>query len=102
MEETFVERVYETLTDMLLEEYRLPGVENAFADGAPCDELYNDVQESYLRLCERYGVGSDNDVEEIINDMLDICRILGCKMYEYGARFGAQTEHQEFTVGEGH
>ena len=101
MEISFVDWVYETLTDVLLEEYRLPGVENAFEVGSPCDRLYADVQESYRRICERNGVDFDDDVESIINDLLDICQILGHKMYEYGVKFGAHTENHEFTAGEG-
>ena len=77
MEETFVDWVYDTLTGVLREEYCLPEVENAFSPGMPCDHAYANVLNKYQRVCEKYGVDYDNDVEEIINSMLQISRELG-------------------------
>ena len=90
MEETFVDWVYETLTDVLDEEYRLPEVENAFDLGKPCQLLYAEVYDAYSKLCEKYGVNYDEDAEKIIGSMSDICRELCYKMYEYGAKYGPQ------------
>lgn len=90
MEETFVDWVYDTLTGVLNEEYCLPEVENAFSSGMPCDHMYADVYENYQRICEKYAVDYDNDVEGIINSMFQIARELGYKMYEYGAKYGMQ------------
>ncbi len=90
MEETFVDWVYDTLTGVLREEYCLPEVENAFSPGMPCDHAYTNVLNKYQRVCEKYGVDYDNDVEEIINSMLQISRELGLKMYTYGAKYAIQ------------
>lgn len=60
-------------------------VEDEYAEGKPCDELYRCVYEANRRLCERLGVDEDKDVETIINCMNDISRILSMKMYDYGA-----------------
>ena len=79
------ETVFETLTDSLREEYRIPGVENAFAPGATCDELYRQIYHASCRLCRRLGQNNeDPDVELIINNFLEINRLLCLKMYRYG------------------
>lgn len=59
-------------------------VEDEFAEGKPCAELYRSVFEANRRLCERLGVDEDEDVETIINCMNDIAHILAMKMYDYG------------------
>ena len=92
MEETFVDWVYDTLTGVLNEDYCLPKVENAFAPGMPCDQMYADVYDDYQRICEKYAVDHDNDVERIIDSMFCIARELGYKMYEYGAKYGISAE----------
>lgn len=61
-------------------------VEDEFAEGKPCAELYRSVFESNRRLCERLGVDEDEDVETIINCMNDIAHILAMKMYDYGMK----------------
>ena len=59
-------------------------VEDEFAEGKPCAELYRRVYEANRRLCQRLGVDEDKDVETIINCMNDISCILAMKMYDYG------------------
>ena len=88
MEDSFVEWVYDSLTDALADDYRLPEVENVFECGKPCDILYQRVYDAYERICEKHHVEYDDDVEGIINDLLFLARELGCKMYEYGAKYG--------------
>lgn len=79
------ENVFDTLTGSLCEEYTIPGVENAFAPGGDCDRLYRQVYEANCRLCDRLGKNDgDPDVELIINNLLQINRILSLKMYHYG------------------
>ena len=82
------EAVYETLIDDLIEPYQIPGVENAFADGSLCDRLYQEVYQANLRLCKRLGqTEADPDVETIINNLLEINKQIGLKMYHYGQTF---------------
>ena len=87
--EPFPTQVYYTLYGVVLPEYRIPGVENAFADEAECTKLYFTARDAYERICERLGViDEDNDLEDIFNSLLDIAKILSLKMYHYGAVFG--------------
>ena len=90
------ERVYETLSGLLLDEYCVPGVENAFAEGSPCATLYKDVLDAYARICERLGTEEeDADVEIIINAFLEMNKILRCKMFEYGFKM---TDNSQATL----
>ena len=80
------EQVYLTLTGNLIPSYCVPGVENAFAEGAFCMNKYKEVMDAYERLCERLDVvDEDDDVEIIINSFIEIEKYLCLKMYEYGA-----------------
>ena len=79
------EEVYDTLCGEVHGVYAVPGVENAYTDGAPCDTLYNEMSEAYERLRDRLGVvDEDADVEIIINNLMAIQRILCEKMFRYG------------------
>ncbi|MBE6957693.1 MAG: hypothetical protein E7447_00880 [Ruminococcaceae bacterium] len=62
-------------------------VENMFAEGRTCEELYSKVYEANLRLCDRLGVQEDADVELIIDSLLRISRLLGIKMFQYGIKY---------------
>ena len=89
MKEDFVNSVYNTLNGVYLPGRGVPGVENAFAEGKPCMELYYDAYDAYQRLCNRLGVvDEDKDVEIIFHSFMEISRVLGTKMYHYGALFG--------------
>lgn len=89
MEEVFAKRVYNTLNGQYTPGFRVPGVENAFAPGELCMELYGKALDAYQRICARLGTGEeDEDVEVIFNALMDISEILGLKMYYYGAMFG--------------
>ena len=91
MGEDFAKRVYNTLNGQYIPTFCVPGVENAFAPGEKCMQLYGEVLDAYERLCNRLGVGEeDYDVEVIIDAFLDISEILGLKMYHYGALFGEE------------
>ena len=88
MQETFGERVYDTLNGLILPDYCVPGVENAFDGNRPCMQLYAEASDAYNRLCERLGVvDEDEDVEIIFNSFLDMNRILSLKMFYYGTVF---------------
>ena len=90
MKDMFAEEVYQTLVGQRTLCPGVPGVENAFEQGAYCMERYGDMLDAYQRLRTRLGVvDEDVDVEIIINALMDIERKLSMKMYEYGAKFGA-------------
>ena len=79
------ENVYETLTGSACGEYKTPGIENAFLEDSLCDQLYQQVYSANRRLCARLGqMDEDADVELIINNLLQINRILCLQMYDYG------------------
>lgn len=82
------ENVYQTLLGNLYDEYVIPGVENAFAQGSRCSELYRQIYWANRRLCFRLGkMDEDSDVELIISNFLELNRILCLEMYRYGQRY---------------
>ena len=84
-----MEWAYETMACHVVKDYRMPGVENAFAEGSYCLARYNDAMDAYERLRNRMGVvDEDNDVEIIISAFEDIQQELCYRMYRYGAMFG--------------
>ncbi len=60
-------------------------VANEFGEGRECGKLYDRVYAAKIRLSERLNVNEDRDVEEIINCMGSISKILALKMYDYGS-----------------
>jgi hypothetical protein len=84
------ERVYYLMNGFYnLSEHTIPGseiVSNEFADGQPCAELYQKAYDANRRICERLGVDEDSDVEELVNTLLDIAKILAKKMFDYGTK----------------
>ena len=83
------EWVYMTMVGHIEEAYRLPGVEDAFAEGSYCMERYCTAMDAYERLRNRMGVvDEDNDVEIIIRAFEDIQQELCYRMYRYGVVFG--------------
>ncbi len=91
MKQDMIENIYNTLMGLLDEEYRVPGVENLFAEGSECMNSYGEMLAAYERLCARLGVvDEDADVEVIINSMRDIERNVSMKMFEYGMKFAQE------------
>ena len=91
MKKCFVQNVYDSVTGVLAEEYRVPDVVDLFADENSCAQLYGEMWEAYRRILERLGKeDEDKDVEVIINSLLSICEKVGIQMYHYGAKFGEQ------------
>lgn len=85
------EDVYFTLQGEACEP--IPGVENAFADGAVCDRCYSEMLDAYARLRDRLGVqDEDADVEIIINALRTITDELCYRMFSYGAQLGSGEE----------
>ena len=88
MAEKQIEDIYATLTGLMREEFRVPGVENLFAVGGECMNLYKEMYAAYQRLCDRLGVlDEDEDVEIIISSLMDIEKKVSMKMFEYGMKF---------------
>lgn len=68
----------------------LPGdftIVDEFSDGRECGKLYDRVYAAKLRLEEKLGSDENQDVEEIINCMNRISKILALKMFDYGTKF---------------
>lgn len=55
-----------------------------FSGERECGKLYERVYNARLRLAERLDNDEDEDLEEIINCMEGIARILSLKMFDYG------------------
>ena len=89
MDKEFLDWVYLSVTGQLVEGFQCREVENLYADGAPCRQLYGEMISAYWRWCERQGTEEDPDGEIMINSLLRICEITACKMFEYGAAYGA-------------
>ena len=89
MFESKMQWAYETMACHVVEEYRMPGVEDAFAEGTYCSECYNDAMDAYDRLRDRLGViDEDEDLERMISAFESIQWELCLRMYCYGAMFG--------------
>lgn len=80
--------VYASVLGSMRKEYAFKEVENLFEEGKQCMDLYGDMIEAAWRVCDRLGVDEDEDVEIMINSMLDMMKIVSCRMYAYGAEFG--------------
>ena len=90
------EKIYDLMTGTLvLDEVEKEDAElvaDEFGKGMPCERLYHEVYEAKCRLCDRLDVTEDEDVELIIDNLLQIGKILSMKMYEYGALYGSDIE----------
>lgn len=63
-------------------------VENEFAEGKGCAEAYSEILDAYQRICQRLGVGEEDDDIEIIMDSFNtIIECLCMKMFDYGSFF---------------
>ena len=88
MKEKFVDVVYDLANGVRVRQADDPLVDNLFADGGECEELYDEVYAANLRLCGRLGEEEDQDVEILVNSLLKICEKMGKRMYRYGVEFG--------------
>ena len=101
MDMKMIEFVYDALQGDVTDTMP-PNIENAFAEGAECLRLYQQVYEAERRLEARLGVGvHDKDVECIICAMRDITQYLCFKMYAYGAQFGYDRRKLYEVIGSG-
>lgn len=59
-------------------------VPNLFADGSPCDRLYQQMTDARLRLAKRIGISfEDHDLLEIIHALEEIARLCALGAVEY-------------------
>lgn len=83
-----VENIYLTLIGQLEEAFCVAGVENLFEEGSACDCAYSQMLDAYARLRDRLGVeNEDADVEQIIDALRKIEKIISMKMFECGVKF---------------
>ena len=81
------EDVYYTLLGEMIDDAKVPGVENLFFSGSACDQNYIRMLEAYERLRKRMNKQEDDpDVETIINSLLENQRLIALKMFEYGEK----------------
>lgn len=78
--------IYDIVIGAVENESDYPEVKNEFGEDSLCERLYEEVYQMKEKLNERLGKAGeeDEDIEKIINNMFDICRIVGNKMYDYG------------------
>ncbi|MBE6917704.1 MAG: hypothetical protein E7470_07400 [Ruminococcaceae bacterium] len=88
MDTVKIESIYLTLIGQMEEAFCVAGVENLFEEGRECDCAYNQMLDAYARLRDRLGVeNEDADVEQIIDALRKIEKIISMKMLEYGMQF---------------
>lgn len=76
------ERIYLSMLGELTEP--VPGVENAFAPGQPCEKLYQQIYDAKCRLCDRLGEEENDDLESILDSFFEINRQMCLRMYRLG------------------
>ena len=82
------EQVYESLLGLLIEDCRLPWVENIFVPGHPCHEEYTNMRQAYDRLLTRLGeTDEDPDAEEMINALLEYGKSIALEMFRCGREY---------------
>ena len=92
------ELIYEQMNGFLEEDTSLIPkeitIEDEFAEGKECSQLYEKAYHAKQNLCKKLGKEEDNDIEILISSMENIARLLSMKMYEYG-----KNEHQKEMIG---
>jgi len=78
--------IYDVVIGAVEEGNANPEVKTVFGEDSLCEKLYEEIYQTKEKLSQRLGKEGeeDADIEKIINNMFDICRIVGNKMYEYG------------------
>lgn len=84
------EKVYLSMLGELVRP--LPGVQNAFGPGKPCEKLYQQIYEAKCRLCGRLNSDEDTDVESILDCFWEINRELCLQMYRLGVKRTVQRQ----------
>lgn len=86
--EKFMLHVYDLLRGEVLYGLHVPGVHSLFEDGMPCEQLYSEVYDACGRLNRRLRTSEDPDVECILQNLLEIQKILCLEMYRCGTHLG--------------
>lgn len=86
MEDKIAQAVYDRLLGHLALQTGGFEVEDLFADGALGDQLYEQIYEANLHLCQKLGVEEDEDLQSIIDHFWDITALVGEKMFQYGRK----------------
>lgn len=90
----FAERVFDTANGLLVEEACVKDVKNLFISDTVCAKLYREMAMSRERLAERTGLEEDDEnIEGIISPLLEINRIVGIKMFEYGLELAKKAKN---------
>ena len=78
------ENTYESMLGLLVEEYALPDVDNAFVQGGYCDRQYARMRDAYERLCDRLKTGEeDPDLDVMVDAMENIQKELCRRIFHY-------------------
>lgn len=92
----FKRRVFDLMNGSLdLDRFPVPEskiVKNEFGEDGACGVLYREVFHANRRICERFGVEEDPDVELIIRNLLEIGEQQSMKMYDYGRFFSVMED----------
>lgn len=84
----FAEQVFDTACGFLVKEACVPGIENLFAPGKPCDLLYQEMTGVRERLAKKTGLEEDDpDIERMIDLLMKIARMTGVEMFLYGMQY---------------
>lgn len=74
--------VYETMLGLRERDAQVPGIEDAFAEGTPCANGYEQMRSAYERVCHRLGVvDEDPDLNAIVENMERIQKELCRRMF---------------------
>lgn len=74
----FYDEIYYSLVGEMAEDSALPWVPNAFSPGSECEQAYTRLLAARDRVNQKLGAEEDPDLEQILQEMLVIQRIL-CK-----------------------
>ena len=80
------EEIYASMLGVSLEP--IEGIEDAFAPGEACEQISQEIWQSYLRVLEKLGTPEDADLERIMDYQADITVILCQRMFRYGQLYG--------------
>lgn len=85
MNKEYLQQLYDTVLGQTEEPYSVPGAENLFEPGKPCDLFYRQAMASYDHICQRLSVPSeDKDLEQIFHSMDAICKLVAFEMFRLG------------------
>ena len=74
----FYDEIYYSLVGEMAEDSALPWVPNAFSPGSECEQAYTRLLAARDRVNQKLGAEEDADLEQMLQEMLTLQRIL-CK-----------------------